>query len=99
MTFMLVAVVLVQSKFDGIAKLSWKEWQPVILSGVCGAASWLCYFEALKTGAAGKVASIDKMSLVVTVCLAAIFIGEAITWRVALGAILISAGVLTIIQK
>lgn len=99
MTGMLVAVVLFQGKPDAIMKLSGKEWLPVVLSGLCGAASWLCYFAALKVGDAGRVAAIDKASLVVTVVLAAVFLSEALTWKVALGAVLICAGAYIVTQQ
>lgn len=98
MTAMLVAVLLFQGKPDAVLKLSGRDWLPVILSGLCGAASWLCYFAALKVGDAGRVAAIDKASLVVTVALAAIFLSEALTWKVALGAVLICAGAYIVTQ-
>jgi transporter family protein len=99
MTFMLVTVLLCQGKPDLVLKLTGKEWVPIILSGLCGAASWLCYFEALKLGNASQVASIDKLSLAVTVILAAVFLSEALTGKVALGAALICLGAFVVTQK
>lgn len=99
MTAMLVGVMISQGRTDAVLKLSGKDWLPVILSGLCGAASWLCYFAALKVGDAGKVAAIDKASLVVTVLLAAIFLSEALTWKVAVGVVLICAGAYFVTQQ
>jgi transporter family protein len=62
------------------------------LSGVATAVSWLAYFKALKLAPASRVAPIDKLSLAFTIALAALVLGETISWRVALGAALIVAG-------
>lgn len=99
MTVMLGGVVAAQGKFELIPKLAVKDWLPIILSGACGAASWFCYFEALKIGNASQVASLDKLSLVVTVGLAAIFLSEALTWKVALGCVLMCGGAFLVTTK
>lgn len=66
------------------------------LSGVATGLSWLFYFRALQLGNASQVAPIDKLSLVITVIFAAIFLGEHITWGVGIGAALVAAGTLFI---
>lgn len=64
----------------------------LILSGIATGASWLCYYRALQLGPASRVAPIDKLSVVITVILAAIFLGERLTWMSAAGGLLIVAG-------
>ena len=79
------------------------EWQPpgnlsakgvvfLVLSGVATGLSWLCYYRALQTGPASRVAPIDKLSVVFVVLFAASFLGERLTWKVGLGSILVTAG-------
>jgi len=79
--------------------LSSKDWLLIVLAGVAGALSWLFYFLALKTGLATKVVVIDRLSLVFVIILAAIFLGEALSWKVALGAVLMIAGAIIITLK
>jgi transporter family protein len=62
------------------------------LSGLATGASWLCYFRALQLGQASQVAPIDKLSIVVAIGLAALFLGEALNWRIVLGAALMVIG-------
>jgi transporter family protein len=64
----------------------------VILSGVATAFSWLCYYRALQLGPASRVAPVDKLSVVLVVCFAALLLGERITWKVGLGSLMITAG-------
>ncbi len=71
----------------------------LILSGIATGLSWLFYFRALQLGEASKVAPIDKLSLVLTVILAMIFLKERLSWSTALGAILMSAGAVIIALK
>jgi transporter family protein len=68
----------------------------LVLSGLATGASWLCYFHALKIGPASRVAPIDKLSVVFVVVLAAIFLGEAFTWKIALGVLLMVAGAIVV---
>ncbi len=88
-------------KFNGfsLTNLSSRDWILITLSGIAGALSWLFYFVALKEGPASAVASIDRLSIVFIVVLAALFLGEAFTWKVALGALLVSAGAVLITLK
>jgi bacterial/archaeal transporter family protein len=67
-------------------------WIFLALSGLATGASWLCYFRALQLGEASKVAPVDKLSVVVAMVLAAIFLGESLTWIHWLGGFLIVAG-------
>ena len=76
----------------GITELSGRTWVFLGLSGLATGASWLCYFRALQLGPAARVAPIDKLSVVFVIVLAALFLGEALTWRAALGGGLIALG-------
>jgi transporter family protein len=64
------------------------------LSGLATGISWLAYFRALQLGPASRVAPIDKLSLPLTVGLAALLLGEPVSWKVALGVGLMTAGAL-----
>ncbi len=70
----------------------------LVLSGLATGASWLCYFRALQLGPASQVAPVDKLSAALTVVLAAIFLGEALTWRTVTGAALIVIGSLFLLK-
>jgi transporter family protein len=64
----------------------------LVLSGVATGLSWLCYYRALQTGPASRVAPIDKLSVILVVLFAVCFLGERLTWKVGLGGALITAG-------
>ena len=81
----------------GIGEISRRSWLFLILSGLATGASWLCYYKALQLGEASKVVPIDKLSVVITVILAAVLLGESFTLKSAVGCILISAGTLLIV--
>ena len=81
----------------GISSITPKSWLFLILSGFATGASLLCSFYALKIGEVNKVLPIDKCSLVLTILFAAIFLGEAFTWKTLVGSILLLAGTLIII--
>ena len=72
--------------------LALRTWVFLALSGLATGASWLCYFRALQLGEASKVAPVDKLSVVVAIALAAIFLGESLTWVHWLGGLLMVAG-------
>lgn len=78
----------------GISSIGRKSWIFLILSGLATGASWLCYYKALQMGEASKVVPIDKLSLVITLVLAALFLHEQLTVKSVLGAGLIVAGTL-----
>lgn len=82
-----------------IGSVSAKTWIFLILSGLATGASWLCYFRALQLGNINKVVPIDKSSTILTILLAAIFLGEQITWIKAAAIILIAIGTYLMIQK
>ncbi len=79
-----------------ITSLSYQSWLFLILSGLATGLSWLCYFRALQLGPASQVAPVDKLSVVFAIVLAAIFLGETLTWRHAIGAVLIVTGAIVI---
>ena len=87
-------IVFFGHKADGITNLTWQTWLFLILSGISTGLSWLFYFKALQTGEVSRVAPIDKLSIVITILLAFIFLHEKITLRVLIGSLLISGGVL-----
>ena len=101
-----MAVILVLGgflfkKFDGftLASFGGKAWLFILLSALAGASSWILYFVALKTGPASAVAVLDKMSVVIVILLAALFLGEALTIKSVLGIVFTVAGTLLILFK
>lgn len=82
---------------EGIARISVRSWSFLILSGLATGASWLCYYRALQTGEASKVVPIDKLSVVITMILAAAILREQFTPRSILGCVLIGAGTLLMV--
>lgn len=94
MAWLMVFVTHAQS---GISEISKKSWLFLILSGLATGGSWLCYYKALQLGEASKVAPIDKMSVVITLILAFLFLHEEFTAKSLLGCILISAGTLIMV--
>lgn len=81
----------------GISEISKKSWLFLILSGLATGASWLCYYRALQIGEASKVVPIDKMSVVITLILAFVFLHEQFTVKSLIGCILIGAGTLIMV--
>jgi len=81
----------------GICAISRKSWIFLILSGLATGGSWLCYYKALQLGDASKVVPIDKMSVVITLVLAFVFLHEKITPKSIIGCILITAGTLLMV--
>ena len=79
---------------NGISNISNKSWIFLILSGLATGASWLCYYKALQMGEASKVVPIDKLSVVITLVLAFLFLHEQFTWKSVIGCVLIGAGTL-----
>lgn len=82
---------------NGLAEISKKSWIFLILSGLATGASWLCYYKALQMGEASKVVPIDKMSVVITLILAFVFLHEQFTAKSLIGCILIGAGTLIMV--
>lgn len=79
-------------KFSHWNELDGKILWLIILSGIAGALSWLFYFFALKDGPAAGVAAIDRTSVIFVILLAALFLGESLTWKTAAGGVLIALG-------
>lgn len=82
---------------NGIVDISKKNWIFLILSGLATGVSWLCYYKALQLGEVSKVVPIDKLSIVITIILAFIFLGEQITLKTLIGCCLIVAGTFVMI--
>ena len=87
-------MVFLTNAQNGISEISKKSWLFLILSGLAAGASWLCYYKALQVGEASKVVPIDKLSVVITLVLAFVFLHEQFTAKSVIGCILIGAGTL-----
>ena len=83
----------------GISGISRKSWLFLILSGLATGASWLCYYKALQMGEASKVVPIDKLSVVITICLSFLLLREPVSLRVIIGALLITCGSIVMLVK
>ena len=90
-------MVLITHQQTGIKDISQKSWFFLILSGLATGASWLCYYKALQMGEASKVVPIDKLSVVITLILAFVFLHEEFTFKSVMGCILIGAGTLLMV--
>ena len=82
---------------SGISEISRRSWIFLILSGLATGASWLCYYRALQLTDASKVVPIDKLSVVITLILAFVFLHEEFTAKSAIGAVLITIGTLVMV--
>lgn len=82
---------------NGVLEISRKSWVFLILSGLATGASWLCYYRALQMGEASKVVPVDKLSVVITLILAFVFLHEKLTAKSLTGCILIGAGTLLMV--
>jgi len=92
MALALVTLVLARSNKINLREISPRAWLFITLAGLAGAASWLCYFRALQLGDASRVAPIDRMSVLVVVVIATLFLGEKLSAGVAFGALLVVVG-------
>jgi bacterial/archaeal transporter family protein len=92
----LATILAVTRQDQPLASISLRAYAFVALSGVAAGASWLCYFRALKIGDAGRVAPVDKLSVVLVAVFGAAFLGERITAANWLGIILIACGALLV---
>ena len=90
-------MVFLTNAQGGIAEISKKSWLFLILSGLATGASWLCYYKALQIGEASKVVPIDKLSVVITLILAFVFLHEQFTAKSLIGCILIGVGTLVMV--
>ena len=90
-------MVFLANAQGGIWEISRKSWIFLILSGLATGASWLCYYKALQMGEASKVVPIDKLSVVITMILAAVLLHEQFTPKSIIGCVLIAAGTLLMV--
>ena len=90
-------MVFLTNAQNGLSGISRKSWLFLILSGLATGASWLCYYKALQIGEASKVVPIDKLSVVITLILAFVFLHETFTTKSLIGCILIGVGTLIMV--
>jgi transporter family protein len=88
------AMVFITNAQSGLLQISRKSWIFLILSGIATGVSWLCYYKAIQLGDVSKVVPIDKLSVVITLILAFVFLHEEFTPKSVIGCILIGAGTL-----
>ena len=91
-------MVFLTNSQSGIGEISRRSWLFLILSGLATGASWLCYYKALQIGEASKVVPIDKLSVVITMVLAALILHEQFTPKSIIGCVLIAAGTLMMVM-
>lgn len=90
-------MVFLTNAQNGIAQIGKKSWIFLIMSGLATGASWLCYYRALQLGQVSKVVPIDKLSVVITLILAFVFLHEDFTMKSLIGCVLIGAGTLIMV--
>lgn len=90
-------MVFLTNAQSGITEISKKSWVFLILSGLATGASWLCYYRALQIGDASKVVPVDKLSVVITLILAFVFLHEQFTLKSLIGCVLIGIGTLVMV--
>lgn len=103
-TFIRTVVILFVTALFVTAKAQWLRLEEIplraltflVLSGVTTGLSWLCYYKALQLGPASRVAPVDKLSVVLVLLISFVVLGESFSWKVALGALLITTGVVLI---
>lgn len=96
---MIWCIVMARGEAKGLGTLSKHSLIFLVISGIATGLSWLFYFKALQLGNVAQVAAIDKLSVALTIIMAVIFLGEALTLKTAIGATLIIAGALVMIMK
>ena len=90
-------MVFLTNAQQGLAEIGRKSWLFLILSGLATGASWLCYYRALQIGQASKVVPVDKLSVVITLVLAFVFLHEQFTVKSLIGCVLIGVGTLVMV--
>ena len=90
-------IVLARGEAKGLNTLSKHNVLFLVISGITTGLSWICYFKALQMGKVSQVAPVDKLSVALTIVLSVVFLGEALTLKTALGALLIVAGTVVLI--
>lgn len=91
------AIVFLSGAQNGISAISRRSWLFLILSGLATGASWICYYRAIQIGEVSKVVPIDKLSVVITLVLAFVFLHEQFTVKSFIGCVLIGAGTLIMV--
>ena len=86
----------VTGNLSGVREITWRGWLFLALSGLATGASWLCYYRALQLGQVAKVGTVAKFSLVMTILLGALLLGEKLNVKTVLGALLVTVGTLVI---
>jgi transporter family protein len=92
-------IVFATVPLTDVALLTAKNWTFLILSGIATGLSWMFYFHAIQLGPVSRVAPVDKLSIVLTIILAFVILGETVSWQVVLGGCLIAAGTLCMLWK
>ena len=95
--FMAWGMVFLTNTQGGVMEISRRSWMFLILSGLATGASWMCYYKALQLGEASKVVPIEKLSVVITLVLAFVFLHEKFTAKSLFGCVLIGAGTLLMV--
>lgn len=95
--FVAWGIVLARGEAKGISTLSKQNILFLVISGVSTGLSWIFYFKALQIGKASQVAPVDKLSVALTIILSVIFLGEALSWKAAIGSLLIILGTIVMI--
>ena len=95
--FVTAGIISLRSEWQKPGSIAPGSWLYLILSGLATGFSWLCYYRALQLGPITKVAPIDKLSVAFTILLGIVFVGEKLTWPIALGGSLIVAGSIVMI--
>ena len=90
-------MVFITNTQGGLSEISKRSWLFLVLSGLATGASWLCYYKALQIGEASKVVPIDKLSVVITLILAFVFLHEQFTMKSLIGCVLITVGTLIMV--
>ncbi len=89
-------IVTVRGEWEAPGRMPRLSIAMLVASGIATGLSWLCYYRALQLGAASRVAPIDKLSIVLVIVLSVLFLGESLSWKVAIGGILMAAGAILI---
>jgi transporter family protein len=90
-------IVLFRNEYKGMATLSRHNLFFLVISGIASGLSWIFYFKALQLGRVSQVAPVDKLSVALTILLSVIFLGEALSWKTVIGALLIMGGTIVLI--
>jgi transporter family protein len=90
-------IVLFRNEYRQLATISRQSLFFLIISGIATGLSWLFYFKALQLGKVSQVAPVDKLSVALTILLSVLFLGEALSWKTAIGALLIISGTLVLV--